>query len=146
LKLEKDLGAHSDYVGALSDDGEGPEWSGHVRAVMAGLRPDAGKTAVAMDASGRGGAQERDGCVGRICVARGGLTKATASSGAAMAAETEGKKNAMQAVLSIYRAMKTTLQRRVASHERAGARADSRGRAWKAFEDRRRRREVAPCG
>jgi hypothetical protein len=67
---------------------------------MAGLRPDAGKMAatralraVEMGASGRGGARERDGCVGMICVAGGGLTKATASGGAAVAVETEERKN-----------------------------------------------------
>jgi hypothetical protein len=45
LMREKGLGAHNDHVGALGDDGEGPKWSGHVRAVMAGLRSDARKTA-----------------------------------------------------------------------------------------------------
>jgi hypothetical protein len=62
---EKGLEAHSDHVGALGDDGEGSEWSGHVRAVMAGLRPDARKTAaihalraVEVNLSGRGDAWE----------------------------------------------------------------------------------------
>jgi hypothetical protein len=65
LMREKGLGAHSDHVGALGDDGEGLECSGHVRAVMAGLRPDARKTAairalraVEVDVSGRGDARE----------------------------------------------------------------------------------------
>jgi hypothetical protein len=44
LRWEKYLGAHSDHVGALGDDGEGPEWSSHVRAVVAGLQPDAGES------------------------------------------------------------------------------------------------------
>jgi hypothetical protein len=102
LRREKHLGAHNYHVGALGDDGDRPEWFGHVRAVMAGLRPDAGKTAatralqaVEMDASGREGARERGGCVGTICVAGGGLTEATTSGRAAVAAKTEKKKNEM---------------------------------------------------
>jgi hypothetical protein len=97
---EKGLGAHSDHVGALSDDGEGSEWSGHVRAVIAGLQPDARKTAairalraVEVDVSGRGDARERGGCGEVFCVARGGSTEATASGGAAVAVDMEKKRN-----------------------------------------------------
>jgi hypothetical protein len=85
---EKGLGAHSDHVGALGDDGEGPEWSGHVRAVMAGLRQDARETmairalrAVEVDVSGRGDARERGGCGEVFCVAGGGSAAAAASGG-----------------------------------------------------------------
>jgi hypothetical protein len=95
---EKGLGAHNDHVGALGDGGEGPEWSGHVRAVMAGLRPDARKTAasralraVEVDVSGRGDARERGGCGEAFCVAEGGSTEATASGGAAVAVGMEKK-------------------------------------------------------
>jgi hypothetical protein len=86
---EKGLGAHRDHVGALGDDGEGLEWSGHVRAVMARLRPDARKTAairalraVEVDVSGRGDARERGECDDAVCVAGGGSTAAAASGGA----------------------------------------------------------------
>jgi hypothetical protein len=90
--------------------------------------------AVAVDASGRGGARERGYCGGAVCVARGGSTEATVSGGATVAAQTEEKKNESPSVSRIYRAMQMTSQRRVASHECAGARAGDRGHAWKAFE------------
>jgi hypothetical protein len=96
---EKGLGDHSDHVGALGDDREGSEWSGHVRAVIAGLRPDARKTsaihalwAVEVDVSGRGDARKRRGCGEAFCVVGGGSTEATASGGAAVAMDMEKKK------------------------------------------------------
>jgi hypothetical protein len=105
---EKHLGAHSDHVGTLGDDRKGPEWSGHVRAVVAVLRPDVGTMAatralwaVEVGASGRGDAWERDSCIGTVCVAGGGLTEATASGGATVAAETEEKKNSTTTTLGI---------------------------------------------
>jgi hypothetical protein len=88
LTRGKCSGAHSGHGGALGDDGEGPEWSGHVRAVMAGLRPDARETAairalraIEVDMSGRGDARERGGCGEAFCVAGGG-SAAAASGGA----------------------------------------------------------------
>jgi hypothetical protein len=97
-KLEKGLRAHSDHVGQLGKDGDPLEWPVHGEATTAALCSAARKTTavralrvVAVDASGRGGAQDQDGCIGRICVARGGSTEVTASGGAAVAAETEGK-------------------------------------------------------
>jgi hypothetical protein len=41
-----------------------------------------------------------------VCMAEGGLTEATASGGAAVAAETEEKKNSPTTALDIYKAMK----------------------------------------
>jgi hypothetical protein len=66
------------------------------------------------------------------------LTEATASGGAAVAAEIEEKKNTTSTVLGIYRAMKTTSRRRAAHREHAEARAGGRRHTWKAFEARRR--------
>jgi hypothetical protein len=70
---QKGLGAHNDHVDALGDDGEGPEWSGHVRAVMAGLRPDARKTAairrsraVASALGGSNGSRDDGGANGNM--------------------------------------------------------------------------------
>jgi hypothetical protein len=75
---------------------------------VAGLRPDTGKMAatralraVEVGASGRGGAWERGGCGGSVCVAGGGSTEATASGGTAVAAETEEEKNSTTTVLGI---------------------------------------------
>jgi hypothetical protein len=59
-----------------------------------------------VNASGRGGARDRGGYGGAVCVARGGSTEATASGGAAVAAKTEEKKNSPTTALGIYRAMK----------------------------------------
>jgi hypothetical protein len=107
-----------------------------VRAAVVVLRPTVEKMtatwtsrAVEVGASGRGGARERCGCGGAVCVAGGGSTEATGSGGAAVAAETEEKKNATTTVLGIYRAMKTTSRRRVARRKHAEARAGSRRRA-----------------
>jgi hypothetical protein len=104
------------------------ERPGHVRAVVAVLRPGAEKTtatralrAIEVGASGQGGSREQGGCCGVVCVARGGSTEATASGGAAVAAETEEKKNTTSTVLGIYRAMKTPSRRRVARREHAEA-------------------------
>jgi hypothetical protein len=47
LTRGKCSGAHSDHDDALGDDGDELEWLGHVRAVVAVLRPDAGKERVA---------------------------------------------------------------------------------------------------
>jgi hypothetical protein len=70
-----------------------------VRAVVAVLQPCAEKTmatrasrAVEVGTSGRGGARERGGCGGVVCMARGGSTEATASGGASVAAKIEKKK------------------------------------------------------
>jgi hypothetical protein len=82
---EKGLGAHSDHVGALGDDGEGSEWSGHVRAVMAGLRPDTRKTVAIR-------ARERGSCGEAFCMADGGSTEAAVSGGVAVAVDMEKKK------------------------------------------------------
>jgi hypothetical protein len=57
--------AHNSRDGALGDDGDELEWPGHVRAVVAVLRQDAGKTTairalrvVEVGVSGRGDARE----------------------------------------------------------------------------------------
>jgi hypothetical protein len=99
IDARKRFRAHSDHVGALGDDGEGSEWSSHVRAVIAGLRPDARKTAaihalraVEVDVSGWGDARKRGGCGEAFCVVSGGSTKVTASGGAAVAVDMDKKK------------------------------------------------------
>jgi hypothetical protein len=62
-----------------------------------------------------------------------------------VAAEIEEEENSTTTVLGLYKAMKMVSRRRVASQEGSEARAGGRKHAWKAFEARRHRREVA-CG
>jgi hypothetical protein len=107
-----------------------------VRAVVAVLRPDAGKTtatralrAVEVVVSGRRDAREQGGCGEAFCIARGGLIKATLSSGAAVAVEMEKKKNTPVTVLSFYRATNVTSRRHVARRELTEANAGGRRHA-----------------
>jgi hypothetical protein len=81
-------------------------------------------------------------------MARGGLTKATLSGGAAVAVEMEKKKNTPVTVLSFYRAMNVTSRRRVARRELTEANLAVEGtpRSWpKATAAGRRPCRAVPC-
>jgi hypothetical protein len=52
LRVRGALVAHRGCSGSLGDDGERPEWSGHVRAAVAVLRPELGTETSGAEARG----------------------------------------------------------------------------------------------